>query len=268
MMNVRKQIYKIIFEADTPAGKLFDVLLILSIVLSVGVVMVDSVKEINAAYGSQLYAAEWCFTILFTIEYFLRLYSIQKPHLYATSFYGIIDLLAIVPTYLSLIIPGAQVLLVVRSLRVLRIFRVLKIAQYIGEANLLIYALRESRRKIIIFLFAVLTLMVIFGSMMYLIESGIDSDFTSIPTSVYWAVVTMTTVGYGDISPQTPLGQTLASVIMILGYSIIAVPTGIITLEASYAIRKRVKHRVCSSCSAEEHDEDADYCKYCSTKLD
>ncbi|HII02687.1 TPA: ion transporter [Methanosarcinaceae archaeon] len=263
--NWRNSLYTIIFEADTPAGKLFDEILILAILLSIIVVMLDSVSSIAVRYGDLFYTLEWIFTILFTMEYFLRLICVGRPTRYATSFFGIIDLLAILPTYLSLMLPGSQYLLVIRSLRLLRVFRVLKLAQYIGEADLLIKALRASRRKITLFLFTVLTLVVILGSLMYVIE-GADSGFTSIPRSIYWAIITLTTVGYGDIVPETNLGQALASVIMIIGYSIIAVPTGIVTSEITYASRYS-KGRVCHNCSFEGHDIDANYCKRCGAKL-
>ncbi|AKB18271.1 MULTISPECIES: ion transporter [unclassified Methanosarcina] len=263
--NWRNTLYTIIFEADTPAGKRFDEILILSILLSIIVVMLDSVSSISALHGDLFYSLEWVFTILFTVEYFLRLGCVGRPSRYATSFFGIIDLLAILPTYLSLILPGSQYLLVIRSLRLLRVFRVLKLAQYIGEADLLIRALRASRRKITLFLFTVLTLVVILGSLMYVIE-GAESGFTSIPRSIYWAIITLTTVGYGDIVPETNLGQALASVIMIIGYSIIAVPTGIVTSEISYASRN-IKGRVCQNCSFEGHDSDAKFCKRCGAEL-
>ncbi len=262
----RGRLHEIIFEADTPAGKLFDVLLILSIVLSVVLVMLDSVSSIRQSYGDVLYAGEWVFTVLFTIEYMLRLYSIGRPLSYATSFFGMVDLLAILPTYLSLIFPGTQYFLIIRLLRVLRIFRVLKLVQYVGEARLLMRAMRASRRKITVFLFVVLTLVIIFGALMYIIE-GPQSGFTSIPQSIYWAIVTLTTVGYGDISPQTGLGQTLASLIMIIGYGIIAVPTGIVTAELTQTYKKSVSTQSCPQCSAEGHDPDAGYCKYCGAIL-
>lgn len=257
----RDSLHEIIFEAETPAGKWFDILLIASIIASVTAVMLDSVSSINKIYGSYLNKAEWFFTILFTFEYILRLSCVNKPKLYATSFFGIVDLLAIVPTYISIFIPGGEYFLVVRILRILRIFRVLKLVQYLGEALLLIKALRASGRKIIVFLFGVLTLVIIFGSMMYLIE-GAENGFTSIPRSIYWAIVTLTTVGYGDISPQTNIGQMLAAFIMILGYSIIAVPTGIVTVELSQ-MSSRKATRSCRNCSAEGHDSDAGFCKYC-----
>jgi voltage-gated potassium channel len=263
--NWRNTLYTIIFEADTPAGKLFDEVLILSILLSIIVVMLDSVSSFAAIYGDLFYTLEWIFTILFTVEYFLRLICVGRPIRYATSFFGIIDLLAILPTYLGLLLPGGRYLVVIRGLRLLRVFRVLKLAQYMGEADLLIRALRASRRKITLFLFTVLTLVVILGSLMYVIE-GAESGFTSIPRSIYWAIITLTTVGYGDIVPETNLGQALASVIMIIGYSIIAVPTGIVTSEITYA-SKYFKGRVCQNCSFEGHDIDAKFCKRCGAKL-
>jgi voltage-gated potassium channel len=261
----RNTLYTIIFEADTPAGKLFDEVLILTILLSVIVVMLDSVSSIAAVYGGLFYILEWVFTILFTIEYFLRLICVGRPLRYATSFFGIIDLMAILPTYLSLLLPGGRYLVVIRSLRLLRVFRVLKLVQYLGEADLLMRALRASRRKITLFLFAVLNLVVILGSLMYVIE-GAASGFTSIPRSIYWAIITLTTVGYGDIVPVTNLGQALASVIMIIGYSIIAVPTGIVTSEITFA-SKNLNGRVCQNCSFEGHDSDAKFCKRCGAEL-
>ena len=264
--SVRSRLHEIIFEADTPAGKLFDVLLILSIVASVVLVMLDSVGNIQKAYGDLLYLGEWFFTILFTIEYFLRLYSVGRPLSYATSFFGMVDLLAILPTYLSLIFPGAQYFLVIRILRVLRVFRVLKLVQYVSEARVLMQALRASGRKITVFLFVVMTLVVIFGSLMYIIEDP-ESGFTSIPRSIYWAIVTLTTVGYGDISPKTGLGQTLAAFIMIIGYGIIAVPTGIVTAELTQSYRQSISTQACPQCSSEGHDPDAEFCKYCGSIL-
>ena len=227
--------------------------------------MLESVSTIEAQYGTALRYAEWFFTIVFTIEYILRLISVDHPLRYARSFFGIVDLLAIVPTYLSLLVPGTQFLLVIRLLRILRVFRVLKLAKYIAEAHVLTTALRASRRKITVFLFTVMTLVVILGSLMYFIESD-ENGFTSIPRSVYWAIVTLTTVGYGDISPQTPLGQALASVVMILGYAILAVPTGIVSVELSRA-EIDLNTRSCHGCSLEGHDKDAVYCKYCGDEL-
>jgi voltage-gated potassium channel len=262
----RLRLHEVIFEADTPAGKWFDVLLILAILTSVVMVMLDSVATIRNTYGSILLAGEWFFTILFTIEYILRLFSVGRPLAYATSFFGVVDLLAILPTYLSIIIPGAQYLLVIRILRVLRIFRILKLVQYLGEARLLTQALRASRRKITVFLFVVLTLVTIFGSLIYLIEDPKDG-FTSIPKSIYWSIVTLTTVGYGDIFPKTNLGQLLSAVIMIIGYGIIAVPTGIVTVEFAQAYKRKISTQACPECSAEGHDTDARFCKYCGSRL-
>ena len=261
----RDDLHEIIFEAETPAGKWFDILLIVSILASVLAVMLDSVNGISIQYGTLLYGIEWFFTIIFTIEYILRLTCVGRPLLYATSFFGVVDLLAIIPTYISLFIPGSEYFLVIRILRILRIFRVLKLVQYMSEAVLLMRALRASSRKVIVFLFTVLTLVIILGSMMYLIE-GAENGFTSIPRSIYWAIVTLTTVGYGDISPQTNLGQILAAFIMILGYSIIAVPTGIVTVELSHLSQKKAT-KTCKECSAEGHDADADFCKFCGAKL-
>lgn len=262
----RDTLHEIIFGAETPAGKWFDILLIVSILASVLAVMLDSVSGISINYGSLFTGIEWFFTIVFTIEYILRLICVGRPLLYATSFFGIVDLLAIIPTYISLFIPGSEYLLVVRILRILRIFRVLKLVQYMSEALFLMKALRASIRKIIVFLFTVLTMVIIFGSMMYLIE-GAENGFTSIPRSIYWAIVTLTTVGYGDISPQTNIGQMLAACIMILGYSIIAVPTGIVTAELSQLSSKKKATQLCKDCGAEGHDADADFCKYCGAKF-
>ena len=264
--SVKEKLHEIIFEADTKTGKLFDLLLIISILLSVLAVMLDSVASIRVNYGELLIVAEWFFTILFTLEYLLRLYSVDRPIHYAISFYGIIDFLAIIPTYLSVILPGSQFFLVIRILRVLRIFRVLKLAKYVRQAQHLMDAMRASRRKITVFLFAVLTLVVIFGSLIYMIE-GEEHGFNSIPRSIYWAIVTLTTVGYGDISPQTGLGQALAAVIMILGYGIIAVPTGIVSAELVQTYKQNLNTQACQSCNATNHDDDAKYCKYCGVKL-
>ncbi|SHK17171.1 voltage-gated potassium channel [Desulfatibacillum alkenivorans DSM 16219] len=259
--------HEIIFEADTPAGKAFDVILIISIMLSVLVVMADSVHSIQVQYGKALYVLEWGFTVLFTVEYVLRLICVGKPLRYAGSFFGIVDLLAILPTYLSVLIPGSHYLTVIRVLRLLRVFRVLKLAQYVGEANVLMGALASSRRKITVFLFAVAAMVVILGSAMYVIE-GEKNGFVSIPASIYWAVVTLTTVGYGDISPKTAPGQALAALVMILGYAIIAVPTGIVSAELVKGPgQKKISTQACPQCSKEGHDPDAEYCKYCGAPL-
>lgn len=262
----REQLHEVIFEADTPAGKAFDVLLLVAIVLSVVAVLLDSVADIRADYGDELLLLEWGFTLLFTVEYALRLLCVRRPLAYAVSFYGIVDLLAVVPTYLSLFITGAQSLIVIRALRLLRVFRVLKLAHFVGEAALLRAAVRASIRKILVFLGTVVILVVIVGTMMYLIE-GEGSSFSSIPQSIYWAVVTLTTVGYGDIAPQTVAGKILASVVMITGYGIIAVPTGIVTVELAGVQARGITTQVCPSCAAESHDHDALFCKRCGVKL-
>ena len=262
----RSRLHEVIFEADTRAGKLFDVLLIASICVSVLVVMLDSVEELRGRFGGAILAAEWCFTMLFTVEYVLRLLCVRRPGRYAASFYGVVDLLAILPTYAGLLAPASRYLTVVRVLRLLRIFRILKLAAYIGEARQLMQALKASRRKIVVFLLVVLTLVVILGSAMYVIEGG-RNGFTSIPRSVYWAVVTLTTVGYGDISPRTALGQALSSVIMILGYSIIVIPTGLVSVEFVRSDARAVSTQACPRCGAEGHDTDAACCKYCGAKL-
>ncbi len=265
MSGWRARLHEIIFEADTAEGKAFDVILIISILLSVAVVMLDSISPVRAVHGRLLFGLEWFFTILFTIEYVLRILCVGRPMRYITSFFGIVDLLAIAPTYLSILIPASKYLAVIRILRVLRIFRVLKVVAYLGEARTLMLAMQASRRKIAVFLFAVLTIVTVLGSFMYVIEGEVNG-FTSIPRSIYWAIVTLTTVGYGDILPQTPLGQSLAVVIMILGYGIIAVPTGIVTVEMA-GVSKPVSTQACPQCSAEGHEADAVFCKYCGAKL-
>ena len=256
----------VIFEAHTPSGKAFDVGLIVCILLSVLAVLLDTVAAIHEPWGDELYLVELFFTILFTIEYGLRLWCINNTRLYARSFFGIVDLVGIIPTYLSLFFAGAQYLLVVRILRVLRVFRVLRMVRYVGEAELLTQALVASRRKISVFILSVLALVVVFGSFMYLIEGG-ENGFTSIPKSIYWAVITLTTVGYGDLTPQTALGQAMATFVMIMGYGIIAIPTGIVTLELSEANRRRANTRTCPDCSAEGHSREATYCWRCGHHL-
>lgn len=263
---LRVNLHEIIFEADTPAGKAFDVALLAAIILSVIAVILESVAEVRAEYGPLLRSIEWMFTILFTVEYGLRLVAVQRPMRYALSFFGLVDLLAIVPTYLSLIVAGSQSLLVIRALRLLRVFRVLKLAHFVGEATLLRVALHASVRKIIVFLGVVLTLVLIVGALMYLIE-GEEHGYTNIPKSIYWAIVTMTTVGYGDITPVTVLGRFLASIVMLTGYAIIAVPTAIVTMELTGASRRSISTQACPSCSAEGHDVDARFCKYCGVQL-
>ncbi|MDZ4702150.1 MAG: ion transporter [Rhodothermales bacterium] len=262
----RHILHTIIFEADTRAGRAFDITLIGLILLSVLAVVLESVSSIRATYVVELRVIEWAFTILFTIEYILRLISVGRPIMYARSFFGLVDLLAIIPTYLSALIPGTQFLLVIRLLRILRIFRILKLAKYVVEAQTLVLALHATKRKIEVFLFVVITLVVIIGSIMYVIE-GEEHGFTSIPTSIYWTIVTLTTVGYGDISPSTPLGQALASLVMILGYGIIAVPTGLVTAELMRKPIHPISTQACPACSREGHDFDALFCKYCGQRL-
>lgn len=257
--------YRIIFEADTPSGKTFDVILLVAIALSVIIVMLDSVRDLHLKYGEFFLTIEWFLTILFTIEYILRLLTVKKPVKYIFSFYGIIDFLSIIPTYISYFFGGSHFLIVIRVLRLLRIFRVFKLMRYVSAANTLKIALQNSKAKIIVFLEVVLTTVVVVGSMMYLIE-GPASGFTSIPISIYWAIVTLTTVGYGDIAPMTVLGQSLASLLMIIGYAIIAVPTGIITTEMA-KIKHHSNTQVCSHCMFDEHDDDAVFCKKCGEKL-
>jgi voltage-gated potassium channel len=259
-------LYRVIFGHDTSAGRTFDVVLIVSILASVLAIMLESVAPIREEYGRVLRGMEWAFTVAFTVEYGLRLWCVGRPFRYARSFLGMIDLLAFLPTYVSVILPGGQVLAVVRILRVLRVFRILKLAQYVGEAGILARALRASRYKITVFVMTVLTIVVIVGSLMYLVE-GPESGFTSIPRGVYWGVVTLTTVGFGDITPQTPLGQTLASVVMIMGYGIIAVPTGIVTVELAQASAGLQRELACPGCGRRGHDSDARHCKWCGSGL-
>lgn len=264
----RSKLHEVIFEADTPAGKAFDVALLVAILASVLVVVLESVPSVRADHGRKLWAAEWVFTILFTVEYLLRLISVRQPARYARSFFGIVDLLAVLPTYLSVMVPGAQAFLVVRALRLLRVFRILKLGEFLGEARMLGLALRASVRKIVVFLGVVLVMVLIIGSVMYLVETP-ESGFTSIPQSIYWAIVTLTTVGYGDIAPQTVLGRILASLVMILGYGLIAVPTGIVTVELSQAGRtKLVSTQACPNCGLQGHDPDARHCKHCGALLE
>jgi voltage-gated potassium channel len=265
----RTWLYEVIFEADTATGKTFDVILLWSILLSVVAVMLESVEVIRHNYGPLLYAVEWGFTVLFTIEYAVRIICVRRPWLYIRSFYGIVDLLSILPTYISLFVGGSHAMIVIRALRLLRVFRVFKLARYVGEASVLMDALRASRAKITVFLLSVLSIVLIVGSLMYLIEgSHPGSGFTSIPTSIYWTIVTMTTVGYGDITPQTIAGKTLASMVMIIGYGIIAVPTGIVTAELSAASRQRlITTHLCANCHRDGHEPDAKHCKFCGSTL-
>ncbi|MBL4820464.1 MAG: ion transporter [Gammaproteobacteria bacterium] len=269
--RLKAALYDVIFGYETRSGRLFDIVLIGAIVVSVGAVIADSVSSYHNNYGNILLAMEWFFTILFTIEYALRIYSSPHPRGYVTSFYGIIDLLSILPTYIAFLFPGTAYLVVIRIMRVMRIFRILKLFRYVGEANILFSALVQARRKIFVFLFCVVMLIVIFGTLMFIIE-GPENGFNSIPRSMYWAIVTVTTVGYGDIYPSTGLGQFVAALAMICGYAIIAVPTGIIGAELMHEFQRResvttVSSTTCTNCGHTRHDEDAKYCKHCGTEL-
>lgn len=247
---------------------MFDLALLFFILLSLALVMLQSMKQVSAVYGRQLFTLEWIVTILFTVEYALRIMAVKKPLKYMTSFYGIIDLLAILPTYLSILLPGSHYLLAIRALRLMRVFRILRLSQFVREGTIIVLAMKASARRIGIFLSFVLLLSVILGAMVYVAESGANDKFSSIPQSIYWAIVTITTVGYGDISPITPIGKLIASFIMLLGYAIIAVPTGIVTVELSKSARKEESNtQACPSCSAYGHDPDAKFCKYCGHHL-
>ncbi len=263
------KLHEIIYEADTPAGKLFDIILLILILGSIVLVMLESVTEFANKHGDFLNIAEWIVTILFTIEYILRIISVKRPKEYIFSFYGIIDFLSTIPKYLSLFFIGTHALVALRALRLLRVFRVLKLARFVGESNKLIKSLKASRAKILVFLFAVFILSIILGTIMYLVEGSSSSGFTSIPRSVYWAIVTLTTVGYGDIAPVTPLGQFIAAIIMIMGYGIIAVPTGIVSVE--YAKKELEKTstntQTCQNCNAINHTDGANYCYNCGAPL-
>ena len=266
MRPLRQRLHDTIFQHDEPRERAFDVALIAAILLSVLVVMLDSVPSVSAVYGDVLYVAEWFFTILFTIEYLLRLWTARDRLAYARSFYGVVDLLSVLPTWLSVVFPAGRFLVVFRILRVLRVFRILKLAEYVEQGAVLAAALRASRYKIIVFVSTVLTITVVVGSLMYLVE-GPAAGFTSIPQSVYWAIVTLTTVGYGDVAPESPLGKGIAATLMIMGYGIIAVPTGIVTLELDRASRASGQRRVCRGCGVDRHDADATFCKHCGTAL-
>lgn len=266
-MGLKERIGKIIFEHDKGLAKWFDIILIVLILLSVILVMLDSIESFSNKFKDEIYYLEWAFTIIFTLEYIIRIYTVENKAGYIFSFFGIIDLLSILPTYISLILPGTQYLLIIRILRVLRIFRILKLGKYIGESKIIIDALIASQRKILVFIVGVITIVIIVGCVMYLVE-GPENGYTSIPLSIYWSIVTLTTVGYGDISPQTPLGQFLASIIMIMGYGIIAVPTGIVTAGLAKAENKNAKKEAtCIICATDNHLSDAKYCRKCGSRL-
>jgi len=265
-VSLREKIYRVIFGTDTPAGQKFDIALIYVILLSVLAIVLDSVESVNVQYGLWLFRLEWFFTFLFSIEYLLRIYSSPKPLHYMFSFYGLVDLLSIVPTYLALFLPGASYWPVIRLLRVLRIFRVLKLVRYLSETNILLRSMYAGRRKVLVAFVVVLVLSVIFGSLMFLIE-GPGNGFTSIPRSIYWTIVTITTVGYGDITPQTPAGQILSTLIMLTGYSLIAIPTGIFTAEIAREMHSEISNRQCNVCDRSGHHPDAEYCHQCGVTL-
>ncbi len=260
------RLHEVIFEADTPAGKAFDIALLCCILLSLAAVMLESIQSIREEHAVLLIQIEWGLTLLFTAEYILRLSCLGRPLSYACTFFGMVDLLAIAPTYLAVLFPGAHYFLVIRVLRLLRVFRIFKLGHYLSEADILTSALRSSRRKIEVFLVAVFTLVVLFGALMYVIE-GEEHGFTSIPVGVYWAVVTLTTVGFGDITPQTPLGQAVAALIMVVGYAIIAVPTGIVTAEIAFASHPKVSTQACPQCGVGGHEFNARYCRQCGSQL-
>jgi len=264
--NYRNNLYQIIFEADTLPGKAFDVALIFFILLSVISVVLESIPSINQLYGPLLHSMEWVITIIFTMEYIVRIWASPKPWRYIFSFYGVIDFLAIIPTYLDLIFTGAMGFAVIRGLRLLRIFRIPKITRYSREGQIIIDALHASRIKILVFLFAVATIVLILGTLMYLVE-GESSGFTSIPTGIYWAIVTLTTVGFGDITPVTPLGKFIAGFVMILGYGIIAVPTSIVTYEVATSSMRSQNRKSCKECGLDQNEQDANFCKECGAKL-
>ena len=265
--QARARLHEIVFEADTTEGKVFDLAVLVCIVASVAAVVLESVTSVRRQYGVELRMLEWVFTVLFTIEYVLRLAAVKRPLRYALSFFGLVDLVSVLPSYLSLFVAGSQTLLVVRALRLLRIFRVLKLGSFLGEAQVLMHALRASRAKITVFLGTVLILTLLMGSLLYLVE-GPEHGFSSIPRGVYWAIVTMTTVGYGDLSPKTDLGQAIAACVMIMGYGILAVPTGIVSVELAAATRaKQWTTQACPNCSQGGHDPDAKHCKYCGAQL-
>lgn len=262
----KRIVYNTIFHTNTRIGRIFDEVLLISIIVSVIAVFLDSVSSLHDKYGNELLIAEWFFTILFTAEYLLRIISSPKPLKYIFSFYGIIDLLAILPTYFSLIFAGSQYLLVIRILRLMRIFRILKLNRYVGASGILWESIKNARYKIMVFLWGVLTMVVIMGAIMYLVE-GPQNGFRSIPESIYWAIVTLTTVGYGDISPQTVLGKVIASIIMITGYAVIAVPTGIMSVEIFRSKDDKKKEKQCDNCGTYHHDDDANFCKKCGKEL-
>jgi voltage-gated potassium channel len=267
----RNKLHEVIFGADTKSGKVFDVTLLLLIIISVVLVMLESVSTINDIYGDWFHLAEWIITIFFTIEYILRLICVFKPSKYVFSFYGIIDLISILPSYIELFLGISNYLSAVRAMRLLRVFRIFKLAKFLKESNRLVEALKASQAKITVFIFFVFMIVIVIGSLMYLIEGGPNSDFTSIPRSIYWAIVTLTTVGYGDIAPVTATGQFIAAIVMLMGYAVIAVPTGIVSAEIAQSNDKKPENnysaKSCQSCLSNDHDMDAQFCKHCGEAL-
>lgn len=262
----RERLHQIVFESETFEGKLFDVVLLVMILLSIILLMLETVPALSQEWGRLFYILEWVITGFFTIEYFVRLYCVYRPWRYATSFYGLVDIVSILPVYLDLLIPGAHSLMIVRSLRLMRLFRIFKLDIFVNQGNHLLTAVRQSRAKIFVFLFFVLLMVCIFGSVMYVVENKDNPGFDSIPTAIYWAIVTITTVGYGDISPVTGWGKFISSIIMIMGYAVIAVPTGIVTSSLIQAQRQSSTQH-CQHCTKEGHDADAAFCKYCGERL-
>ncbi len=266
LSNLRERLELIVFGTDTPAGKLFDVVLIYAILVSVAAVVLDSVMSLHLKFGQWFFYLEWVFTLLFTIEYFVRIYIAKRPFRYIFSFFGVIDLVSVIPSYLALVVTGAKYLLIIRVIRVLRVFRVFKLIRYLEEANVLIHSLYLARRKMLVFFFTVMVLSFVFGSLMFVVE-GPAHGFTSIPKSIYWTIVTITTVGYGDITPQTVFGQMISTLAMLVGYSIIAIPTGIVTAELAGELGKGRDARRCSECERRGHDVDALHCKFCGAEM-
>lgn len=267
-VGVKTRIFQVIFESDTPLAKGFDILLAILIFFSVAIVMLDSIQEYHERFGTIFYYTEWVITLLFTLELAVRVYCLEKPWLYLKSFYGIVDVLAVLPTWLVLVFPGAQTLVVLRLLRTLRLFRVLEMMALVGQGRLLLDALKRSRGQILLFLFSVLMFVTVFSSLLYLIEPR-EAGFTSIPKAIYWGIVTLTTVGYGDVTPVTPLGQFISVMIMLSGYSIIALPAGVFSAEVIRSLREeRYSDEACPGCGKHQHEHDARYCKHCGTWLD
>jgi len=264
--SLRKQIYEIIFESDTPSGKFFDVALFVFILISIVVVLFESIEAYRTQHQDIFRTIEWILTYIFLIEYVLRLYSVNKPWHYALSFYGIIDLLALLPSFLGLFIVAGQSLIVIRALRLLRVFRIFKLGSFMAQGNVIMVSINQSKGKITVFLYFIVILVLIIGSMMYVIEGGRNEAFDSIPTSIYWAIVTLTTVGYGDITPSTNIGKFMSAVVMIMGYAVIAVPTGIVSASMINQSRK-INGQACPHCSREGHDNDASFCKHCGGNL-